>query len=123
MNVIGAGEPHLPGISIGHNEKVAFGLTIWGADQEDIYIYDLHPDRDDQYYYNHSWEKIEVVEESFAVRGAQDVVRELQFTRHGPVLDIDVENRKLVALRASWLEPGMSPYLGSLEFQSSEGAE
>ena len=123
MNVIGAGEPHLPGISIGHNEKVAFGLTIWGADQEDIYIYDLHPDRDDQYYYNHSWEKIEVVEESFAVRGAQDVVRELQFTRHGPVLDIDVENRKLVALRAAWLEPGMSPYLGSLEFQSSEGAE
>ena len=27
--VIGAGEPYLPGVSLGHNEHVAFALTIW----------------------------------------------------------------------------------------------
>lgn len=123
MNVIGAGEPHLPGISIGHNDNVAFGLTIWGADQEDIYIYDLHPDNDDQYFYNNGWERIESVKESFEVKGNREVVRDLLFTRHGPVLKVDLENRKLVAIRAAWLEPGMSPYLGSLEFQAAKDAE
>ncbi|MEQ8206233.1 MAG: penicillin acylase family protein, partial [Woeseia sp.] len=33
LNVIGAGEPALPGISIGHNERIAFGLTIFPIDQ------------------------------------------------------------------------------------------
>ena len=39
INVIGAGEPALPGISIGHNENIAFGLTIFPIDQEDLYVY------------------------------------------------------------------------------------
>ena len=34
INVIGAGEPALPGVSIGHNDKIAFGLTIFPIDQE-----------------------------------------------------------------------------------------
>ena len=38
INVIGAGEPALPGISIGHNDKIAFGLTIFPIDQEDLYV-------------------------------------------------------------------------------------
>ena len=41
LDVIGAGEPALPGISIGHNERIAFGLTIFPIDQEDLYVYDL----------------------------------------------------------------------------------
>jgi len=40
LNVIGAGEPALPGISIGHNERIAFGLTIFAMDQEDLLFYD-----------------------------------------------------------------------------------
>ena len=43
MSVIGAGEPALPGISIGHNGKIAFGLTIFAIDQEDLYVYELNP--------------------------------------------------------------------------------
>src|SRR5690606_16138940 len=42
--VIGGGEPTIPGISIGHNEYGAWGLTIFRTDAEDIYVYDLnHP--------------------------------------------------------------------------------
>ncbi len=37
LNVIGAGEPHLPGISLGHNGSIAFGLTSSGIGQEDLY--------------------------------------------------------------------------------------
>ena len=39
-NVIGGGEPSLPGVSIGHNENGAWGLTVFGNDSEDLYAYD-----------------------------------------------------------------------------------
>ena len=42
-NVIGGGEPEIPGVSIGHNEKGAWGLTIFETDGEDLYVYDLNP--------------------------------------------------------------------------------
>jgi penicillin amidase len=38
FDAIGAGEPAVPGIAIGHNGRIAFGLTIFGADQEDVYV-------------------------------------------------------------------------------------
>lgn len=41
FDVIGGGEPGLPGISIGHNGQIAFGLTIFAIDQEDLYVYEL----------------------------------------------------------------------------------
>ena len=44
LNVIGAGEPALPGISIGQNGTIAFGLTIFNIDQEDLYVYEFNPD-------------------------------------------------------------------------------
>src|SRR4029450_9416140 len=42
-NVIGAGEPASPGVSIGHNEQIAFGLTIVGMDQQDVYVERVRP--------------------------------------------------------------------------------
>jgi penicillin amidase len=40
LSVIGGGEPALPGVSIGHNGSIAFGLTIFSTDQEDLYVYE-----------------------------------------------------------------------------------
>ncbi len=37
-NVIGSGEPASPGVAIGHNDRVAFGLTVVGMDQQDVYV-------------------------------------------------------------------------------------
>ena len=42
-NVIGAGEPALPGVAAGHNDRVAFGFTIVGMDQQDLYVERLDP--------------------------------------------------------------------------------
>ncbi len=123
LSVIGAGEPQLPGIAIGHNDRVAFGLTIWPADQEDLYVYDLHPEDNDRYAYAGAWEKFVVVEETTAVAGADDVVHRLVFTRHGPVVSVDTTARKAAAVRAVWLEPGMAPYLASLEYQGAQDAD
>src|SRR5206468_1366467 len=42
-NVIGGGQPPFVGVSIGHNEKVAWGLTIVGTDFQDVFVEELNP--------------------------------------------------------------------------------
>ncbi len=115
LNVIGAGEPALPGISIGHNEHIAFGLTIFPIDQEDLYVYEI---ADGRYRYGDGWEAFRTVEESIAVRGAPDAETILKYTRHGPVI-YESATRAFV-VRAAWLEPGMAPYFGSVEYMRAE---
>ncbi len=51
LSIIGAGEPALPGISFGHNDRSAFGLTIFNIDQEDLYVYTLEAGRRGCYRY------------------------------------------------------------------------
>jgi penicillin amidase len=115
LNVIGAGEPALPGISIGHNERIAFGLTIFYIDQEDLYVYEKSGDG---YKYGALVESFKTTIESVAVRGATDVDVSLKFTRHGPVV-YETESHAF-AVRAAWLEPGMAPYFGSVEYMRAE---
>ena len=50
-NVIGAGEPALPGVSVGHNEHGAWGFTIFPIDQEDLYVYETDPADPSRYRY------------------------------------------------------------------------
>jgi len=116
LDVIGAGEPALPGISIGHNERVAFGLTIFAIDQEDLYVYDTNPSEPAEYRYRDRWEPMRLVRETIPVRDAPPVEVELRFTRHGPVVYEDRDRHRAFAVRAGWLEPGMAPYLASIEY-------
>lgn len=118
-NVIGGGEPVLPGISIGHNESGAWGLTIFGTDTEDLYVYDTNPANPLQYRYRGAWEDMRLIKESIAVKGEPAVTVELKFTRHGPVLREDRSNRKAYALRAAWMETGGAPYLASLRMNQA----
>ena len=115
LNVIGAGEPALPGISIGHNERVAFGLTIFPIDQEDLYVYEKQRDG---YRYRDRVEPVRRIREEIRVRDAAPELVTLEFTRHGPV--IHETPSRLFALRAAWLEPGMAPYFGSIEYMRAQ---
>jgi penicillin amidase len=111
LNVIGAGEPGLPGISIGHNGTIAFGLTIFGIDQEDLFVYEKTRNG---YQYQGRVEPFTEIVESIPVRGAAPREVRLRFTRHGPVLKED--RHRAFALAAAWLEPGMAPYFGSVDY-------
>jgi penicillin amidase len=119
FDVIGGGEPIIPGISLGHNGHVAFGLTIFPVDQEDLYLYETGPDASPCYRYGADWEPMEIVSEVIAVHGAEPVSVELKFTRHGPVIHEDPERRVAFAVRAAWLETGMAPYLASIAVMSA----
>lgn len=123
LSAIGGGEPALPGISIGHNGSVGFGLTIWAADHEDLYIYELDPADPTRYHYGDGFESFRTVSERIDVAGGDPVVVDLAFTRHGPVIFSDTDRGFAVGLRAVWLEPGMLPYLGSLSYIGAKNAE
>ncbi len=119
-NVIGGGEPTLPGVSIGHNEFGAWGLTIFGTDGEDLYVYETNPANANQYNYRGAWEDMRIIKDTVAVKGEAPVVVDLKFTRHGPVLFEDKEHHRAYALRAAWMETGSAPYLASLRMDQAK---
>jgi penicillin amidase len=119
-NVIGGGEPMLPGVSIGHNQHGAWGLTIFGTDTEDLYVYETNPANANQYRYRGAWEDMRVVKDTIAVKGESPVAVDLKYTRHGPVLHEDRERHKAYALRAAWMEIGGAPYLASLRMDQAK---
>ena len=122
FSVIGAGEPALPGVSIGHNDRIAFGLTIFPVDQEDLYVYETKPGDPDQYRYGDGWEAMTVVRDAIPVKGeAEPRPIELRFTRHGPVLK--AEGGKAFAIRTVWSQPGTSAYFGSTGYMQAQDWE
>ena len=118
-DVIGGGEPAIPGVAIGHNEHGAWGLTIFGIDAEDLYTYALDAKDRRAYRYRGASERMREVRDTIRVKGAAPVVVTLQYTRHGPVVMTDSVKRIAVALRAAWLEPGGAPYLASLRLDQA----
>lgn len=109
FDAIGVGEPSAPGISMGHNGTAAWALTIFPADQEDVYVYRTKGDR---YRHADGCEAMQTAEEVFDVRGAAPHVATLRFTRHGPVVAQD--GAGAIAIRTVWSLPGTSAYMASL---------
>jgi len=117
-DVIGAGEPGLPGVAVGHNENIAWGFTIFGLDQQDLYLAQLNPADPQEYKTEHGWERMRVETETIQVRGGAPVTANLKFTRHGPVLWED--GKRALTLRWVGAEPGTAGYLGSLSVDRAE---
>jgi penicillin amidase len=108
LDIIGAGEPALPGVSFGHNRDMGWGLTIFYIDQEDLYVYDT---QGDSYRYKGGLEPMRIVREPIEVKGEAPRDVTLKFTRHGPVLAETPGHA--FAIRTVWMQPGASGYFGS----------
>lgn len=122
-DVIGGGEPVIPGVSIGHNQYGAWGLTIFETDAEDLYVYDLNPANPLQYQFNGGWKTMSSITETFKRKHKTDTSVTLYFTHHGPVTFIDIKNHKAYAIRCAWLETGGAPYLASLRMDQAKNWE
>ena len=118
-NVVGAGEPTLPGVSVGHNEHGAWGLTIFETDNEDLYVYETNPKNPLQYKYKGSWVAMKSRTETIPVKGGEPVKATLRYTRHGPVVYEDTLHHKAYAIRSGSLEVGCAPYLASLRMNQA----
>src|SRR3954471_4569622 len=113
-DVVGAGEPALPGVAIGHNQHIAWGLTIFPVDQQDLYVEELNPANPLQYKRNSKWQTMHTEHETIKVRGGAPKTILLKFSDHGPVLWEDAAHERALALRWVGSEPGTAGYLASL---------
>jgi len=119
-NVIGGGEPTIPGVSIGHNEYGAWGLTIHATDSEDMYVYELNPSNLMQYKYEGKWLDFIEIKDSISIKGKGMHYVSLHYTVHGPVLKMINEKNIAVAVKCAWLEKGGAPYLASLRMNQAK---
>jgi penicillin amidase len=99
LDVTGATIPGLPGVIIGHNARVAWGITAFLADVQDFYV--EHVNTADQAEFQGAWEPMRVIRDVIKVRGAADVPLRVRITRHGPLLSDVVANTPF-ALALRW---------------------
>jgi penicillin G amidase len=86
LNVAGFSFAGVPGVIIGHNEKIAWGFTNLNPDVMDLYIEKVNPENSDQYEVNGEWVDFETREETIQVAGGEAITITVRSTRHGPVI-------------------------------------
>lgn len=103
LHVTGVSLPGTPGVIIGHNERIAWGMTNLGYDVQDLYVEQLD-DRTGRYVFRGGVEQARREREIIRVKGA--VPHELVnwVTRHGPLLV--AEGAERMSLRWAAFEPG-----------------
>ena len=88
FNVVGFSFASSPGIIIGHNDHIAWGVTNLGPDVQDLFIEKINPENPNQYEFKGRWEDMEVIREEITVAGQDDPeVVNVRITRHGPIIN------------------------------------
>ncbi|HSN76217.1 MAG TPA: penicillin acylase family protein, partial [Anaerolineae bacterium] len=88
FDVVGVVFPGVPGVVIGHNNRIAWGVTNTGPDVQDLFIEKINPDNPNQYEFQGQWLDMQVVEEKIAVKGREEpVIQTVRITRHGPIMN------------------------------------
>lgn len=113
-NVIGATSPWLPGVAIGHNDRLAWAMTAFNADTEDIYVERLNPANPHQVADRGGWVDMTVEKESVRVKGRVSYDYERLYTPHGVVIALDSERHLAFTLQWSGFQPGGAAALASL---------
>ncbi|RMG92363.1 MAG: penicillin acylase family protein, partial [Chloroflexi bacterium] len=105
-NVRGFSFAGVPGVIIGHNDKIAWGVTNVGPDVQDLYIEKINPSNPNQYEYMGKWEDMEIIPEVIKVNGGEDITLEVRVTRHGPIISEIVDGTSdVLAMRWTAQEP------------------
>lgn len=88
LNVVGASFAGTPGVVIGHNDHIAWGVTNVNPDVQDLFIEKVNPENPNQYEYQGHWEDMQIVREEIRVAGQKEpVVVFARITRHGPIIN------------------------------------
>ena len=116
INLSGFGIPGVPGIPMGHNQHVAWGVTNVMVDDVDFFIEKLNPDNSHQYLYKGSWEDMRVIEETIRIKGKEPHKTKILLTRHGPLLTDISKSKEKTAIAVKWafndgLQPAKAAYL------------
>jgi penicillin G amidase len=118
-NVTGFGFPGVPGVVVGHSDRIAWGVTNIGADVMDLYVEKINPANPNRYEVNGKWVDMQIIPETIQIAGDKPVVQTVRYTRHGPILSdvqpklqklaskspVDVPSEYAISLRWVALEP------------------
>ncbi len=86
FDVVGFSFPGTPGVVIGHNATIAWGVTTEAADTQDLFIEKINPDNDLQYEVDGQWVDMDVRTETIDIAGVEPVSYEVRTTKHGPII-------------------------------------
>jgi penicillin G amidase len=118
-DVIGATEPAIPGVAIGHNGRIGWGLTIVGTDYDDVFVEELNPADPSQALWRGEWYPLRAVVDTIRVLGEAPRIVERKYSRHGPIFYEDRANHRAYALRSTLQERGTAEYLGALRLNQA----
>ena len=108
LNVSGVIFAGIPGIILGHNDHVAWGVTNVGPDVQQLYIEERNPDNRNEFLFEDKWEEAEVIDEPIKVKDQETIDYEVVETRHGPVISEFAEDsgkKEVLSLRWTALDP------------------
>lgn len=86
LNVSGVIFAGIPGIILGHNDQIAWGVTNTGPDVQDLYIEKRNSENKYEFLYNDKWEEATVIKELIKVKDEEPEDYEVVITRHGPIV-------------------------------------
>jgi penicillin amidase len=108
LQVGGVSPPGLPLVFVGHNNRLAWGVTLAFTDCEDLYVEQIEDGPNPRSRFGKGWKPVQVIEERIPVKGAkQPHVERILITHHGPVISdvVGASDRRLavcsMALRPS----------------------
>jgi penicillin amidase len=109
----------VPGVIVGHNDRIAWGMTNLGPDVIDLYIEKINPSNPHQYEYNGEWVDMQVIQETLQASDGDPEILTVRYTRHGPIISdtfgglegfteqagIELPPNYAIAMRWTALEP------------------
>ena len=108
--VAGVALPGVPGVMVGHNAHIAWGMTLAFTDCEDLFIERFNPDSPNEYLTEDGWKEAEIITERISVKGeANPHLEKIVITRHGPVVsDVVGYTQERVAVNSMALRPSIA---------------
>ncbi|MGA9364608.1 MAG: penicillin acylase family protein [Bacteroidota bacterium] len=86
FDVAGVTIPGVPGIVIGRNKHIAWGLTNGMIDDADFYIEKMDSLHPNQYFFDGQWQELRVWQEEIPVRGKSPDTLTIRETHRGPIV-------------------------------------
>ncbi len=113
FDVIGASLPGVPGVVLGHNDRIAWGATNSIADVQDLYVEHIRPTDPPQYEFRQEWHVAQVITETIQVRDGTPQTLRVVYTRHGPLVS-EVLPEATLPMSLRWTALEVSPMLPAL---------
>lgn len=106
FQVRGFSFPGYPGVIIGHNDRIAWGIGDFSDDVQDLYVERINPENPNQYQVNGSWVEMQRVHERIDIQGVREpYVHVVRRTRHGPIIS---DRGGYKSLESFGFTPGLS---------------